>query len=66
MITEREGKRLAEFNGAGLDVTTRGDIVVLTATSKEGEPLAEMGMKSQEAAAIALQMLMAAAELTAE
>lgn len=57
---------MAEFNGAGLDVTTRGDLVVLTATSNDGELLAQMQMKPKEAEKVALQLLMAAAELAAE
>ena len=56
---------MVEFHKTGLDVTTQGTLVMLTA-SKDGELIAQMAMKPKQAEQVALQMLMAAAELAAE
>lgn len=55
-----------DFNGAGLDVSTRGTLVLLTATSNDGELLAQMQMEPKQAEQVALQLLMAAAEVIDE
>lgn len=57
---------MAEFHNTGLDVTTRGTLVLLTATSNEGELIAQMQMKPKQAEQVALQLLLAAGELAAE
>jgi len=54
---------MAEFNGAGLDVSTRGTLVLLTATSNDGEMLAQMQMEPKQAEQVALQILLAATEI---
>ena len=57
---------MVEFHKTGLDVTTQGTLVLLTATSNDGELIAQMQMEPKQAEQLALQMLRAAAEVIDE